>query len=176
MERITLRDQGEIAGGAVFDEPATCAACPFRTNGCKFSYVSYLLDDDGYLLRMRFKGTGVMAFANFLRTLRPKALRVGSKMKGRPIFSKRIRLTTVNRTKDDFTWFEPQIEVLGDTNPRHNEQFMGYARIVRTRISQGFEPLVEEEMDVDATEAGTKADDGWEDGRTWNGVADVPLD
>lgn len=169
MERITLRDQGEIAGGAVFDEPTSCAACPFQKAGCKFSYAAYLLDDEGYLLRMRFKGTGVMPFSSFIRTLRPKTLRVGGGARGLPIFSRRVELSAVCRAKDDFTWFEPVITVLGENPISEVQRLVEVAREVRTRIARGVEPVVEEESEDHA------ADGGWDDGST-PALRDVPIE
>lgn len=165
---IRFKDMKESQVVPMSHAPAVCAVCPFnqwierKKPPCRASYLAlFELAETGGLYRIRFGGTGIGPFRNWLGRLAGSGARRGGGSKPRPPASQQIRIyTTFVENKDlNTTWYEPRIDVVGDTPVEEAESYRDLIAQVRPSFARTLEETATDM--AEETDRGEPASDGW---------------
>lgn len=172
--RLKGMKEGEHAEVPMTRAPAACATCPFniwidrRPPPCRDSYLALFEHrDSGNLYRLRFNGTSIGPFRNWLGHLAGSSARRGGGGKTRPPASQVIRLyTTMGESKDlNTTWYEARIDTVGDTPAEDAQSYRELIQQIRPSFQRTLEETASDlAVDYGASEDSAPVDDGWGSG------------
>lgn len=165
-EQVAIKNMGTKV--VPHGEPSSCATCHFSQwtgdNGevappCSFGFLALIEREDGALYRMRFSGTASSVMRGFLSRLAGEGVSRKAKSVGRPVFSKRIRLTAETAAKGDMQWFTPKLEVTGTVDAAEAPDLIAFASTLREQFRKSVDASHEGDEPIEARPAVDWGDD-----------------